>query len=118
MMYGNTEEFVVNSTITTTGRGSRDMTLVRMTTAFVMSAIAAGTMLLPAAVQAQSSCKWYAATALKQQQENERLRCGFTGPAWHSNVPEHMQWCASVSPSATKESAQQRDKMLADCAKR
>lgn len=94
------------------------MTLVRITTAIAMIATTAGMALLPAAAQAQSSCKWYAATALKQQQENERLKCGFSGAAWHSNVPEHLQWCASVSPAAMRDSAQQRDKMLADCAKR
>lgn len=92
------------------------MTLVRTMKALTMIAAAAVVAVLPSIAQAQSSCKWYAATALKQQQENERLKCGFTGAAWHSNVPEHMNWCASVSPSVMKESAQQRDKMLADCA--
>lgn len=92
------------------------MTLVRTTTALTMIAAAASIALLPSLANAQSSCKWYGATALKQQQENERLKCGFTGAAWHSNVPEHLHWCASVSPAVMKESAQQRDKMLADCA--
>lgn len=91
------------------------MKSVWTTTALAMLAV--GTMaLLPSASHAQSSCKWYGATALKQQQENERLKCGFTGAEWHSNVPEHMQWCASVAPAVMKDSAQQRDKMLADCA--
>lgn len=89
---------------------------VRTTTALTMIAAAAAMTVLPSFASAQSSCKWYSATALKQQQENERLKCGFTGAAWHSNVPEHLDWCASVSPAEMKDSAQQRDKMLADCA--
>lgn len=89
-----------------------------MKSVFTLTALAllAGTIsLLPTASNAQADCRWYGATALKQQQENERLKCGFTGPAWHSNVAEHTQWCASVAPSEMKESAQQRDKLLADC---
>lgn len=93
------------------------MTSVRTVSALTMIAAAASIASLPGVVHAQSSCKWYSATALKQQQENERLKCGFTGAAWHSNVPEHLNWCASVAPAVMKESAQQRDKMLADCAK-
>lgn len=90
-----------------------------MRSVFTLTALAvlAGTIsLLPTASKAQSDCRWYGATALRQQQENERLKCGYTGAAWHSKVAEHTQWCASVSPSEMKESAQQRDRMLAECA--
>lgn len=69
-------------------------------------------------VSAQSNCQWYAATALKQQQQNEKLKCGFTGPEWHSELPRHNAWCAQVPPDVWKASARKRDQMLADCAKK
>lgn len=70
------------------------------------------------AAQAQSSCKWYGATALKQQKQNEKLGCGFTGSAWHSNLSAHMSWCQSQPPDVWKAAARERDKMLAKCARR
>jgi len=73
--------------------------------------------LMPATAQAQSSCKWYGTTALKQQQQNERLKCGFNGPQWHSNLADHIAWCSSVPPDVWKKSARERDGMLANCAK-
>ncbi|MDX2289411.1 MAG: hypothetical protein NW217_11395 [Hyphomicrobiaceae bacterium] len=62
------------------------------------------------------SCRWYGATALRQQQENERLKCGFSGTEWHSNAAEHEVWCATVGPDQWKVAAQNRDRMLAECA--
>lgn len=67
---------------------------------------------------AQSNCQWYGATSLKQQQVNEKLKCGFSGPEWHSDLPRHSAWCAQVPPDVWKASARQRDQMLADCAKK
>ncbi|MEL7048718.1 MAG: hypothetical protein AAFO75_07110, partial [Pseudomonadota bacterium] len=72
--------------------------------------------LVPVAAQAQSSCKWYGATALKQQKKNEQLGCKFSGPQWHSDLGGHMAWCSSQPPDVWKASARNRDKMLADCA--
>ncbi len=66
---------------------------------------------------AQANCKWYGATALKQQQQNEQNKCGFTGENWHSDLGAHMAYCNSVPPDIWKKSAQQRDKQLAECAK-
>ena len=68
-------------------------------------------------VQAQANCKWYGATALKQQQQNEQKKCGFSGEFWHSNLADHMAYCNSVPPDVWKKSAQQRDKQLAECGK-
>lgn len=64
----------------------------------------------------QGNCQWYATTALKQQQDNERLKCGFTGPTWSSDIRAHMAWCASVPPEAWRSVAQKRDQDLAKCA--
>lgn len=65
---------------------------------------------------AQANCQWYGTTALKQQQDNERLKCGFTGPSWHSDLKQHMAWCASAPPELWREQARKRDQDLAACA--
>jgi len=68
--------------------------------------------------QAQSGCKWYATTALKQQQLNEKNKCGFSdAQQWHSDLGKHMAWCASVSPDKWKAAAKTRSQQLADCVK-
>ena len=87
-------------------------------TAILVAAAFAVQFTFAAAAQAQSTCKWYAATALKQQQENERLKCGFTGVAWHADLGRHLQWCKGVSPDEWKSAAQEREQQLAQCAKR
>ncbi len=74
-------------------------------------------MLAAVPTEAQSNCKWYAATALKQQQQNEKLGCKFTGPEWHTDMNRHMAWCNRVPPDVWKSSAQKRDQQLAACAR-
>lgn len=81
----------------------------------VLAVSVAGVAVMPIAAQAQSSCKWYGSTALKQQKRNEQLRCGFTGAQWHSNLGQHMAWCSSMPPEVWKASARERDKMLDQC---
>lgn len=66
--------------------------------------------------QAQANCDWYAKTALKQQQENEQKKCGFTGNGWSSDLKSHMTWCAA-NPDQWKGEAQRREQMLATCKK-
>jgi hypothetical protein len=61
------------------------------------------------------NCNWYAATALKQQQQNERRKCGFRGPEWSSNRQAHIAWCARQAPDRWKKEAQRRERLLADC---
>lgn len=65
---------------------------------------------------AQANCQWYGTTALKQQQDNDRMKCGFTGPSWHSDLKMHTAWCASVPPELWREQARKRDLELASCA--
>lgn len=84
----------------------------------IAGAVLAAQFAIAATAHAQSNCQWYAATALKQQQENERLKCGFDGVAWHADLGRHMQWCKGVAPDEWKTAAQERDKDLAKCAKR
>jgi hypothetical protein len=70
----------------------------------------------PALSQAAGNCDWYAKTALKQQQENEQRKCGFTGPAWTTDLKAHMTWC-TVNPDQWKSEAQRREQQLASCKK-
>lgn len=85
--------------------------------ASLRAAIVTVGILLPlTGANAQATCQWYGATALKQQQENEKFRCGFRGSEWHSDLRAHMAWCASVPPDVWKRSAQARDRALSACA--
>ena len=67
------------------------------------------------AALAQANCDWYAKTALKQQQDNERMKCGFTGEAWSADLKAHAAWCQSVSPDVWKDQAKKRDQQLTTC---
>lgn len=68
--------------------------------------------------QAPASCDWYAKTAQKQQQENERLKCGLKGPEWSSDLKVHVTWCQGVAPDVWKAMARKRDELIAGCAKK
>ena len=83
-----------------------------------MAAVLAALALAPAAAQAQANCDWYASTALKQQQENEKFKCGFKGSEWSPDKKAHMDWCGSVAPDVWKKAAQKRDQDLSACAKK
>jgi hypothetical protein len=67
-----------------------------------------------ATAQAQS-CAWYADTAIKQQQQNEVRKCGFSGPEWNTDRAAHLAWCATQGPDSWKAQAQNRERKLAGC---
>ncbi len=92
--------------------------MTRTRTVFIAALVAASQFAIAASANAQSSCKWYAATALKQQQTNEQMKCGFDDVGWHADLGRHLQWCKGVSPDEWKAAAQERDQLLAQCAKR
>ena len=75
-----------------------------------------GAVVVATPVSAQSNCKWYGATALKLQQQNEKLGCNLTGPEWHTDLSRHMSWCRRMPPDVWRASSQQRDQQLAACA--
>lgn len=84
---------------------------------FVLAAATiVGAAALVSEANAQANCDWYAKTALKQQQENEQKKCGFTGNGWSSDLKAHMTWCAA-NPDQWKSEAQRREQMLATCKK-
>jgi hypothetical protein len=81
-------------------------------TALVLLCLAAG------GAQAQAvNCDWYADTALKQQQQNEQRKCGFSGPEWGVSRQVHVAWCGTQAPDRWRAMAQKRAQMLAGCKK-
>jgi hypothetical protein len=84
-----------------------------------VTTLAAASVLLAAAAptgRAQTiDCAWYAATAMKQQQENLQRKCGFTGPDWSFDRRAHAAWCATQAPDRWKREAQRRHQMLTTC---
>lgn len=89
----------------------------RTNNAIVIIALAAASLTPATAAFAQAGCDWYAATALKQQQENSRLGCGLAGPAWTMDLKGHAAWCANVAPDLAKREAQTREQQLQSCGK-
>ena len=67
-------------------------------------------------VPAAANCDWYVKTSLEQQQRNLKLNCGLSGPSWSVDKGAHATWCASVSPDASKATAQKREADLGKCA--
>lgn len=94
------------------------MTCHRSLIAGLALAAAAALAALPLAAQTAPNCDWYAKTAQKQQQDNERLRCALKGPEWNVDLKAHLTWCQSVPPDAWKSMAQKRDQQLAECARK
>jgi hypothetical protein len=94
------------------------MLMLRPLTSIVSAAALLSVVLANSGVHAQANCEWYAKTALRQQQDNERMKCGFSGPAWSANLADHLRWCSSVAPDAWRIQAQKRDAQLAQCAKK
>ena len=87
-----------------------------MTRCVAMVSLACTLLAASAAAMAQTAnCNWYADTALKQQQRNERGNCGFTGPEWSLSRQAHLAWCATQNPDRWKAAAQKREQMLANC---
>lgn len=84
----------------------------------VRAAGAAASVLVLSAVSAHAdgNCDWYAQTALKQQQQNDKLKCGFTGPAWTTDLKAHLAWCGGVAPDKAKSEAQAREQQVQACA--
>ena len=52
---------------------------------------------LPCAANAETrpplKCEDYAKDAVRQQQRNQALRCGYIGDEWSLNYTNHLKWC-------------------------
>jgi hypothetical protein len=90
------------------------MLILRTCAVLALAAVAGGATVVPAAI-AQANCEAYGKFALQQQQENERNKCGFTGPEWSSDLRAHLAWCGSVAPLNSQQQLQKRKQMLDDC---
>ena len=47
----------------------------------------------PAQADTTLNCQAYAQKAVKQQQQNEILHCGFSGGGWSKDFQAHFNWC-------------------------
>lgn len=93
------------------------MSIHKIMAGLVAAAMAAGAFGTSPA-SAQADCNWYARQALKQQQTNERGKCGLSGDAWSSSFDHHLAWCGSVSPDDWKSAVRQREQELSSCGKK
>ena len=57
-------------------------------------------------------CREYANTAVRQNQENLKRRCGFTGPRWSSDFQGHFQWCLQVPEKMANTETRARNRAL------
>lgn len=60
-------------------------------------------------------CARYASTAVDQNQENIRRRCGKSGPRWQSNYNNHYRWCTTTSQGSANYEETQRRNALNRC---
>lgn len=60
-------------------------------------------------------CRDYAVRAVQQNDENMRLRCNFTGPAWQSNRNGHFDWCMTASRADREREDRNRAQKLNEC---
>ncbi len=60
------------------------------------------------------ACAIYAKTAVLQQEQNIKQKCGFTGPEWNSDYNYHLKWCLGINAPSEAGTAF-RVKMLMQC---
>ena len=65
---------------------------------------------------AQQNCEAYARSAVSQNGENVRNKCGFGGPRWHANYGLHLAWCLTQAPSSVQAESRHRQQDLGKCA--
>jgi hypothetical protein len=63
----------------------------------------------------QDACDKYAKDSVLQNQENQKMGCGFSGPRWSSDYSYFSSWCMSGHISETKYENTERQKALAGC---
>lgn len=63
-----------------------------------------------------SLCTQYARTAVRQNQLNERKKCGFTGNRWTNDYNGHYNWCMAVAENTSHQETQARKVFLDNCA--
>ncbi len=63
-------------------------------------------------------CDAYSRRAMRAQETNERLNCGFTGPRWHMDEDAHFEWCMNAPRGRTESIALRRRDRLQRCRER
>jgi hypothetical protein len=64
------------------------------------------------------NCSAYAAAAAAQNDQNVLQKCGFTGPAWSSDLSGHMKWCETANMGMLVKEDNARKNALAQCAQK
>ena len=88
--------------------------MVRTVALTALAAIVAASAVVPVA-SAQANCDNYGYLALKQARENEKRKCGNSGPRWTTKLAAHVYWCKSVGPVQWKAELRAREKALHNC---
>jgi hypothetical protein len=88
--------------------------MVRHAALAMLVAMTAMSTLVPLA-EAQENCDRYGFLALKQARENEKRKCGNSGPRWTTDLDAHVAWCRSVGPMQWQAELREREKALAEC---
>jgi hypothetical protein len=60
-------------------------------------------------------CRDYARRAVRAQETNKDLDCGFTGPRWHSDYDNHFSWCLNAPRERAESETQDRRDRLESC---
>jgi len=61
------------------------------------------------------TCQQYGTSAVKQQQQNINLKCGFDGDKWNSSSSYHSKWCKQGNQGLTGRETSIRDNKLEQC---
>jgi hypothetical protein len=64
---------------------------------------------------ARARCEQYTRTAISQNDENLRRRCGYTGARWHADYQVHFDWCLRAGERATESETRIRVEDLRKC---
>jgi hypothetical protein len=60
-------------------------------------------------------CQSYAQTAVSQNEENLRKKCGYAGGRWNSNYDAHFDWCMGIDKGAADSETNIRYEELKKC---
>ncbi len=73
-------------------------------------------LLSPASARGETTfCSQYARTAVKQNQLNQQLQCGFSGLRWSNDRVGQMRWCLTVRTAVAENETRARRIALEQC---
>jgi hypothetical protein len=64
---------------------------------------------------ARARCEQYTRTAISQNDENVRRRCGYSGARWHGDHARHLEWCLWAGQNAADNETRIRVDDLRKC---